>query len=44
MTKKVYTFARSAKTGRFVTMGTAKRHPDTTVVEAIKRGTRKKKK
>jgi len=29
--------ARSAKTGRYVTKKTAKRHPDTTVVEKDKK-------
>jgi hypothetical protein len=29
--------ARSAKTGRYVKLATAKRHPDTTVVESTKK-------
>lgn len=33
-TKKI---ARSAKTGRFVTKTYAKRHPNTTVVETVKK-------
>lgn len=32
---RVRTVARSAKTGRFVKKATAKRHPDTTVVERM---------
>ena len=34
--------ARSAITGRFVKPATAKRHPKTTVVETVKRQTKKK--
>jgi len=30
--------ARSAKTGRFVKKSYADKHPDTTVVESVKRG------
>lgn len=35
--KKEYKVARSAVTGRFVSMSEAKRDPDRTVVERVKR-------
>jgi hypothetical protein len=37
MPRKSVKVARSAKTGRFVKKGYAKRHPDTTVVETVKK-------
>jgi hypothetical protein len=35
---KTVKIARSAKTGQFVTMSYAKKHPNTTVVEKVKVG------
>lgn len=42
MAKNVVKVARSAKTGRFITKTQAKRNPNTTVVETVKRGKKNK--
>jgi hypothetical protein len=37
MKTKTFKRARSAKTGRFVSLAYARRHPATTIVERVKR-------